>query len=100
LQPSKAFAITGKSPTGVDYYDAGVVQFADGATGSLSGASTVPKHCGNQIDMRLFGSEGMLLLDLAAARFGKERRGRRQWCSSSRTPRTATARPFRPSWTN
>jgi predicted dehydrogenase len=30
LEPSRVFAITGKSPTGVDYYDAAVVQFANG----------------------------------------------------------------------
>jgi predicted dehydrogenase len=35
LEPSRVFAITGKSPTGVDYYDAAVVQFVNGATLTL-----------------------------------------------------------------
>ena len=42
LEPSRVFAVTGKSPTGVDYYDAAVVQFANGATASVSGSATCP----------------------------------------------------------
>jgi predicted dehydrogenase len=74
LQPSRVFALTGKSPTGVDYYDAAVVQFADGATASVSGSATAPKHRGNQIDLRIFGSEGMLALDIERERLEVRRR--------------------------
>jgi predicted dehydrogenase len=74
LEPSRVFAITGKSPTGVDYYDAAVVQFANGATASVSGSATSPKHCGNQIDLRIFGSEGVLLLDIERERLEVRRR--------------------------
>lgn len=74
LAPSSVFALTGKSPTGVDYYDAAVVRFANGATASLSGAATVPKHRGFQLDLRLFGSEGMLLLDIERERLEVRRR--------------------------
>ncbi|MDQ0474475.1 Gfo/Idh/MocA family protein [Labrys wisconsinensis] len=74
LEPAKVFACTGQSPAGVDYYDAAVVRFANGATGSLSGAATVPKQCGFQIDMRIFGSEGMLLLDIERERLELHRR--------------------------
>ena len=42
LEPTRVFALTGKSPTGVDYYDAAVVQFANGATASVSGSATAP----------------------------------------------------------
>jgi predicted dehydrogenase len=64
LAPESVFALVGRSPAGVDYYDAAAVRFANGATGALSGSATVPKHRGFQIDIRLFGSEGMLLLDI------------------------------------
>ena len=74
LEPSRVFAITGKSPTGVDYYDAAVVQFANGATASVSGSATSPKHRGNQIDLRIFGSEGVLLLDIELERLEVRRR--------------------------
>jgi predicted dehydrogenase len=66
--PESVFAMTGKSPTGVDYYDAAVVHMANGATMALSGAATVPKHCGFQMDIRIFGSEGMLLFDVERER--------------------------------
>src|SRR5262249_38827291 len=62
VEPQQVYALTGKSPVGVDYYDAGVVHFANGATASISGAATVPKGLGMQVDIRVFGSEGMLLL--------------------------------------
>ena len=74
LEPSRVFAVTGKSPTGVDYYDAAVVQFANGATASVSGSATAPKHRGNQIDLRIFGSEGVLLLDIERERLEARRR--------------------------
>jgi predicted dehydrogenase len=74
LEPARVFAITGKSSTGVDYYDAAVVQFANGATASVSGSATMPKHRGNQIDLRIFGSEGVLLLDIERERLEVRRR--------------------------
>ncbi len=74
LQPQSVFALTVPSPAGVDYYDAAAVRFAGGATASVSGAATVPKHRGFQLDLRLFGSEGMLLLDVERARLELRRR--------------------------
>ncbi len=74
LEPSRVFAAAGKSPTGVDYYDAAVVQFTNGATAAVSGAATVPKHRGFQIDLRIFGSEGMLVLDIERERLEVRRR--------------------------
>lgn len=52
----------------VELYDACSVRFAGGATGAVSGAGTVPTDQGFQLDIRLFGSEGMLLLDCERAR--------------------------------
>ncbi|WP_210528869.1 Gfo/Idh/MocA family protein [Rubellimicrobium arenae] len=57
-----------KSPTGVDYYDAAMGRFAGGATLSLSGASTVPKHVGMHTDVRIYGSEGMVTFSNLPAR--------------------------------
>lgn len=74
LAPTDVFAVTGKSPAGVDYYDAAVVRFANGATGSLSGSSTLPKGRGVQIDLRIFGSAGMLVLDIERERLEVRRR--------------------------
>ena len=66
--------MTGKSPVGVDYYDAAVVRFGNGATGALSGAATLPKGRPVQIDLRIFGAEGMLLLDIERERLELRRR--------------------------
>ncbi|MCY4461038.1 MAG: Gfo/Idh/MocA family oxidoreductase [Albidovulum sp.] len=68
LRADSAFCLAAKSPTGVDYFDAAAARMANGATLSLSGASTVPKHCGYQLDIRLYGSEGMLLFDVERER--------------------------------
>jgi predicted dehydrogenase len=68
LDPVRVFAKTGLSPAGVDFYDAAVVEFANGATMSLSGSATVPKIRGYQMDIRVFGTEGMLLFDIERAR--------------------------------
>jgi predicted dehydrogenase len=74
LEPREVFAVTGQSPTGVDYYDAAVVRFAGGAAASLSGAATLPKGRPVQVDLRVFGSEGMLLLDIERERLELRRR--------------------------
>lgn len=68
LDPARVFAKTGLSPAGVDFYDAAVVEFANGATMALSGSATVPKSRGYQIDIRVFGTEGMMLFDIERAR--------------------------------
>ncbi|GAB3542668.1 hypothetical protein GCM10027403_35670 [Arthrobacter tecti] len=47
----------------VDLFNAATVTFDNGALGVLSGAATVPDGDSYQIDIRIFGSEGMLLLD-------------------------------------
>ncbi len=70
------YALMGASPSGADYYDAITVGFAGGATGTISGAATIPKPSGRQhdrskgyqIDLRIFGTEGMLLLDIERER--------------------------------
>lgn len=64
------YCLDGKSPSGVDYYDAAVGRTTNGATVSLSGASTVPKQRGLHFDIRIYGSEGMIFF---ASESGKGR---------------------------
>jgi predicted dehydrogenase len=62
------YCMDGKSATGVDYYDAACARAANGATVALSGSSTVPKHKGMHTDVRIFGTDGMILFDNERAR--------------------------------
>jgi predicted dehydrogenase len=66
--PQDVTAVAGLSPANVDYYDAAILRFANGATGVVSGSATVPKGSPFQLDIRLFGTEGMLLLDVERER--------------------------------
>ena len=68
LDPASAFCLSGKSAAGVDYYDAAALRMSNGATMTLSGAATVPKHCGFQMDARIFGTKGMILFDIERER--------------------------------
>ena len=64
LKPASAFAFMRRSSvTGADVSDAGAVQCSNGATISISGHSTATsaEGRGKQIDVRIFGSKGMLL---------------------------------------
>lgn len=76
VQPATVTAQMGRSPSGADYYDAIVATFTNGATAAISGSATIPKPSGArhdrskgyQIDIRIFGTEGMLLLDIERER--------------------------------
>jgi predicted dehydrogenase len=76
VQPDAVVAQMGRSPSGADYYDAIIATFTNGATASISGSATIPKATGAQhdrskgyqIDIRIFGTEGMLLLDIERER--------------------------------
>ncbi|MGS0897199.1 Gfo/Idh/MocA family protein [Burkholderia stagnalis] len=63
LVPHEVFANTGLSSIGTDLYDALTVRFSSGATGAISGAASLPPGSPFQIDIRVFGTEGCLLLD-------------------------------------
>jgi predicted dehydrogenase len=52
----------------VDLYDAATVEFEGGAIGVVSGAATLPDDDKFQIDLRLFGTEGVLLVDVERER--------------------------------
>lgn len=57
----------------VDLYNAAAIVFEDGAIGALSGAGTLPNDDRFQVDLRLFGDEGVLLLDLERDRLDVRR---------------------------
>jgi predicted dehydrogenase len=70
LVPESVYALMAAPGSKVDLYDALSVKFAGGAIGTVSGAGTVPPvgKAEFQVDLRLFGSDGMLLLDCERAR--------------------------------
>ena len=68
LEPASVHAAVHRSKTGVDDHDAAVLRFEGGAAGVLSGAAGLPKHGAPQLDMRIYGDEGMLLLDVEEGR--------------------------------
>lgn len=69
LQASEVFAMVGKSELGSDLYNSISCRFSNGATGMLGGAGTMPRHSPFQVDVRIFGSKGMVLLDVERPRF-------------------------------
>src|SRR5438477_9347323 len=74
--PESVYALMTAPGAQVDLYDAVSVRFAGGAIGTVSGAGTVPP-AGNarfQVDLRLFGTRGVLLLDCERARLELLRR--------------------------
>lgn len=52
----------------VDLYNAATVTFTNGALGTISGAATLPDGSKFQVDIRIFGDEGILLLDVERER--------------------------------
>jgi predicted dehydrogenase len=73
LVPKDVFAFVGTSDMGADLYDAVALRFTVGATGAISGSATVPVGMPFQMDIRLFGEEGMLLLDVERERLSLRR---------------------------
>ena len=59
------FAMTGLSPTGADLSAAISCRFDNGVTGMIGGAATMPPDSTYQVDIRIFGKRGMMLLDLS-----------------------------------
>lgn len=67
----RAASVAGRISTAgapVDLFDAGVIRFDNGALGSLSGAATLADGDKYQVDIRLFGSEGVLMIDVERER--------------------------------
>ena len=76
LDYDSVFAMDVKSKAGVDYHDAAVARTTNGATVSISGASTVPKHVGMHTDVRIYGTEGMIHFSNLPARLELRRHDR------------------------
>lgn len=68
LRAREVYALMTAPESRVELYDALAVRFASGAIGTVSGAGSVPEDRPFQVDLRIFGSEGMLLLDCERAR--------------------------------
>jgi predicted dehydrogenase len=68
LQAASVFSMMSGPGAKVDLYDAIAVRFRGGSIGTVSGAGNVPYGRPFHVDIRVFGSEGMLLLDCERAR--------------------------------
>lgn len=82
LAPESVFAWMTAPGARVDLYDAMSVRFTGGAIATISGAGTVPAVGPGQyqLDLRIFGTEGLLMLDLERARLEFRRHdGRREF---------------------
>lgn len=69
LRAAEVFAYMSGPQARVDLYNALTAKFDGGAIGTFSGAGSQPRQTRtHQLDLRIFGSEGMLLLDLERER--------------------------------
>lgn len=73
LVPREVFAFVGRSDAGADLYNAVALRFAGDATGTLLGSATAPPGSAFQVDVRVFGDAGMLLLDVERERLSLRR---------------------------
>jgi predicted dehydrogenase len=73
LRAEHVFSVMSAPGARVDLYDALTVRFAGGPIGTVSGAGSVPTDQTFQVDLRIFGEEGMLLLDCERARLELKR---------------------------
>jgi predicted dehydrogenase len=68
LRAASVYAEMASPTSQVELYDAISARFTNGATGSISGAGGVPRPFRPQVDIRIFGREGMMLLDVERER--------------------------------
>jgi predicted dehydrogenase len=68
LRAQEVSAVMTMPGSKVDMYDSAIVRFTDGALGTISGAATLPDRTKFQVDIRIFGEEGVLLLDVERER--------------------------------
>lgn len=73
LRARSVFAAMSGPGAQVELYDAMTVRFEGGAMGTFSGAGNVPAGHGFQVDVRVFGDEGVLLLDCDRERMEVQR---------------------------
>jgi predicted dehydrogenase len=75
LRAEEVYAQMSAPGARVDLYDAMSVRFAGGAIGAVSGAAGVPDGGPFQLDIRIFGDRGHLLLDVERERVEVRRHG-------------------------
>ena len=74
LAPKEVYAVDVKSDVGVDLVDAAILTFEGGARALISGSALLPKHCSYQLEVTVFGTEGMLAIDMERTRMEVRRR--------------------------
>ncbi|MGV8882993.1 MAG: Gfo/Idh/MocA family protein [Rhodoglobus sp.] len=82
LTELRAATVAGRVHRGgaaVDLFNAAVITFDNGALGALSGAATLPDGDPYQVDIRIFGTEGVLLLDTERERMSLHRYDGQRW---------------------
>lgn len=73
LRAKSVSALTSAPTSEVELYDAFSVEFTSGAIGSFSGAGNMPEDTGFQLDLRIFGSEGVMSIDCDRSRLAVQR---------------------------
>lgn len=73
LRAATVSAKVSRAGAAVDMFNAAVITFDNHALGSLSGAATLPDGNPYQVDIKLFGTEGVLLLDTERERVSLHR---------------------------
>lgn len=73
LRAKSVAALTSAPTSKVELYDAFSVEFTSGAIGSFSGAGNMPEDTGFQLDVRIFGSEGVMSIDCDRSRLAVQR---------------------------
>lgn len=68
LRARQVFAFMSGPGSEVELHDAISVRYASGAIGTVAGSAGIPGRHKFQLDVRLFGSEGMLLIDVERER--------------------------------
>jgi predicted dehydrogenase len=69
MAPKQVFAMMSAPGTPVELYDAITVRFDGGSIGSISGAGSIPEpQARYQVDLRIFGTDGMLIVDCERTR--------------------------------
>jgi predicted dehydrogenase len=68
LAAESVVALTSAPTSKVELYDSFSVRFKGGAIGSFSGAGALPDNQQFQLDVRIFGSEGVMTVDCDRAR--------------------------------
>ena len=63
LKASQVYALMTAPNSQVEIYNAISVRFNDGSIGTVSGAGNIPRQNKFHVDHRIFGSEGVLMLD-------------------------------------